>query len=151
MELQAPMWRMPTLGVTSEDFINQKNQSNPRAFYNRMWRYKRDQDHKDDLAKQVADRAAALESKRSEVPQPLDNYLVDEAKSLGLPISQPDTYATQPAKASRPAEPLKPYFTEASLRDVPKEQLVEMAAALGIANTALPKPKLIEAILDKQS
>lgn len=173
----SPMWRMAAQGgVTSEDFINQKNQSNPRAFYNKMWRFHKDQDNRAEVARAAAEKKAAAEaalsgSKKFEPPPPLDTHLTREAIAKGLPVPVQDT-AQASAAAVTGADPSLSLPTEnpdpddlkitdpdnfnptrAELEMLSKAQLIEIAAAVGVANLspAQNKTKLIDLILDKKS
>lgn len=98
---------------------------------------------------------------------PLDNHLVDEARAMGHPISQPDTGWTQQhaddQKAadavlannetiiSPPAPPQAEAMSKSKLMKMGHEVLKEMAAGVGVTNLDQKKEDLADAILAKQA
>lgn len=149
MNQVSPMWKIPAAGITADDFMNRDSENAPRAFYGRMWRFANDQDFKRALAAEKARNAGKPEGQDL---KSLDNFLVDEARKKGLPVPTPDTATPEEQAAAMQAlaDQVKPAFTEDQLKDLPREQLVELASAVGVANLNQKKEKLIEAILDRQ-
>jgi len=127
-------WKIPTLGITSDDFMRHGSQNLPMETYGQYWRYANDQDANPSQKAEVA--------ARMQTQAPLSNELVDQAKEMGQPVPMPDTIQVPEGAVKG--------FSEAQLQKLPKEQLVEVASALGIANLEQSKAKLIEAILEKQ-
>jgi hypothetical protein len=178
------LWKMDSLGISSEDFINRDSQNAPNAFYGSLWRFKHDRtgtqiDPKQQptgknegpqpstseqltpqgFLKQAAQTEVADHQRRRQ--RPLDNHLVDEARRLGEPISEADTGYTEAHNeaqehgnnvqaANHAIVHNDAKFTEASLMGMSKDQLGDIAAAVGVVNVELPKKKLVEAILVKQ-
>ena len=153
MDNNYQLFKMPSLGIDSSDFMNRDSNNEPTAFYGSMFRFAHDTD-----AKSKAERVGAIKAQNeSNAQKPLDNALIDEAKKLGQPVPHPDRASEEEQKAAeavlaekKEVEGPKVYSIE-ELQAMDRSECIKVAAALGVANTNLPKPKLIAAILDKQS
>lgn len=176
------LWKIESLGISSEDFINRDSQNTPKAFYGVLWKFAKDrtknfigqgQTHpattpqasvdsglmpkgflqraqQEDLAKAQKHRQA-----------PLDNHLVDEARRLGQPVAESDTgWTDEHAKLQEDGNRVladnynalhgSSKMTEVQLSAMTRDQLVDIASAMGVVNLDLGKKKLVEAILSKQ-
>lgn len=175
------LWRMDSLGVTSEDFINRDSQNSPTAHYGALWRFANDRTGKaygpnggsqkpgPSTNETLTPQGMLSQSVQTDLAQaqrhrqrPLDNHLVDEARALGQPVADSDTGYTdehQEAQAAGDATQAQNHakihgteakMTEAQLTQMSKDQLADIAAAVGVVNLDQPKKKLIDSILAKQ-
>lgn len=151
------LWRLPALGITSEDFMQKDDQNATKAHYGVTWRFAKDQDYRKAQAKLQAEKkadSANAQASGKQTAKKLKNHLTDEAEKMGLPMSQPDT--ASPEEQQEAQDELSQRvaasagFTEAQLSAQPIDALKEIAASLGVTNLEMGKKKLINAILEKQ-
>lgn len=150
----SPSWKIDSLGVSADDFINRSSDVAPHAFMGRMWRFAHDTDARKAMEVTVDGKPTPPASNLKS----LDNFLVDEAKKKGLPIPQSDTGTPEQQAAAQAdhqrlidAGAAQASYTSDQLEAMPKQQIADIAAATGVANLNQGKQKLIEAILDRQS
>ena len=122
-------WKIESLGISSDDFASAKDDSGRKGHYGHTWRYAQDQDYQRHMAGNV-------ETK------------VDQQSANSEPVQirqEEDHLVSEIAEVTSEM----PSYSEQDLMIMSKEQLVEIASAVGVANLELKKPKLVEAILEK--
>lgn len=164
------LWKMPQLGITSEDFMRGTGENETRAFYGSLWKFADDK-RGNVVAQANTEKKQNAQQKAAIGQKPLQNALVDEAVAMGQPVAMPDqaftdahlnaqkeaneTMAANQEALLNPTEPEAPaesgaQWSKSKLMGMPKDNLAQLASSLGVANLDQSKQKLVEAILAKQ-
>lgn len=143
-------WRQPLLGISSKDFENRQNISNPEALYGSAWRFKNDQDFQprpSPTQERPTPPPVSMSTSDKIEPQAVQP---EEPKVSNVAVPPEETPPEAPSAPSPVANETKePALTRNYLMGLSKDKLKEIASGAGVANLNLGRDKLIESILDK--